>query len=64
MSKLIWKMADDSISSFSLLRLNVQEKKSYYYLDGYVKCCSNFPPDEISTSITTYLGNTQNTLSK
>ena len=46
MSKLIWKMADGSISSFSLLRLNVQEKKSHYYLDGYVKC-SNFSPDEI-----------------
>ena len=43
MSKLIWKMDDDSISSFSLLRLNVQEKKSHYYLDedGYVKCLRN-----------------------
>ena len=41
MSKLIWKMDDDSISSFSLLRLNVQEKKSHYYLDGYVKHLRN-----------------------
>ena len=43
MSKLIWKMDDDSydsISSFSLLRLNVQEKKSHY-LDRYVKCLRN-----------------------
>ena len=47
MSKLIWKMADDSISSFSLLRLNVQKKNpTTTYLDGYVKC-SNFSPDEI-----------------
>ena len=51
MSKLIWKMADDSISSFSLLRLNVQKKKSHHYILRWVckmsSKCSNFSPLEI-----------------
>ena len=61
MSKLIWKMADDSISSFSLLRLNVQKKNpTTIYLDGYVKCLANavtFLLLKYSTSTTTYLIN-------
>ena len=71
MSKLIWKMDDDSydsISSFSLLRLNVQEKKSHYYLDedGYVKCLRNavtFLPMKYSNITKYYLFLTHNTLS-